>query len=434
MFEYVGCSCQVTRRRFAGQVVGRGGWRPATVGVWDALTNPEAPRSDWSINQMLAIELAAYLDRVRPRCILEAGSGFSTAILAAYAAHHDAEVVTLEHDPKYFRTTRRALHRLGVDRRVDLRLAPLCQHWFGGRGPYWWYGVPLDGEFDFVLIDGPPKVLGRRWAFFALQGHLRPGWRVWVDDGFRWHERHCVGLWEEEFSGAFLKSRRDIDGKGVFVLSDAKGAHGHAAPGRLGIGILGTGDPNWWRQIERNLGGWLLESSYVVVVDRGERPGRVLPRAATGFVDEPLPADGPLRQRMFKMFGSLATQRDVRCVLYLDDQWSPSTLDTGWLSRGLDVLKDQPEVEQVSLRHLVDVGLADKGEQRPFTMSFTGEPSLLRADRLGTALQTEWSKRRPRSPSLRSRTEPEPAPLWTVQLSPGVFRRSYRADRPAEVH
>lgn len=396
--------------------MGRGRQKPAAVGVWDVLVDPKAPRSDWSINEMLAIELAAYLERARPRRILEVGSGYSTAILAAYAAHYDADVVTLEHDKTYFRTTRRALLALGVDRRLDLQFAPLRLHSFGDHGPYWWYDIQLDGDFDFVFIDGPPKVLGRRGAFFALQGHLRPGWRVWVDDGSRRHERQCVRLWEEEFTGFFHESRRDIDGKGVFDLCDANGAHDQAdsrfAPVQPGIGVLGNGDPSWWWQAERSFDSQLLNSSYVVVVDRGESD-RPLPKRAHRFVNAHLLANGRLPARTLGMFRSLAAQPDVQYVLYLDDQWSPSTLDTSWLRRGLDILQDQPDVEQVSLRHLVDLGVAVNAGQRPFPGSFTHEPCLLRADRLGTALQS--------------------APLWTVQLSPGVFRRRESADRLPEV-
>jgi Methyltransferase domain len=429
MLECVGCSCLAAGGPNPGEVLARGGWRPVAVGVWDVLLDPRAPRSDWSINQTLAIELAAYLDRVRPPRILEVGSGYSTAILAAYAAHHDAEVVTLEHDPTYFQATRRALRRLGVDRRLDLRLAPLRQQWFGDRGPYWWYGVRLDGEFDFVFIDGPPKVLGRRGAFFALQGHLRPGWRVWVDDGSRRHERQCVKLWEKEFSGSFLETRWDIDGKGVFDLSDAAGTSDQAtdaATGRLAIGVLGQGDDNWWAQAKRALGGRVLESCQVVAVDRKELPGR-LPKAAARFVDDRLPAAGPLPERRLRLLRSLVASPDVRYVLYLDDRWSPSTLDTSWLRRALDVLEHQPDVQQVSLGHLVDLGVDARLRQRPFSGSFPREPSLLGADRLRAALQADGRTRRSRAAASR-----QLAPLWTVQLTPGVFRRGDVADGPTE--
>jgi Methyltransferase domain len=413
--------------------VARGGRRPVAVGVWDVLVDPRAPRSDWSINQMLAIELAAYLDRARPRRILEVGSGYSTAILAAYAAHYDADVVTLEHDETYFRRTRRALRLLGVDRPLDLRLAPLCQHWFGSRGPYRWYDVALDGEFDFVFIDGPPKVLGRRGVFFALQDHLRPGWQVWVDDGDRKHERVSVELWEKSFSGNLLESYWDIGGKGVFVLRDALGDHDQMGdsdrPDRLGIAVLGGGDPDWWEQAARSFGERVLRRSHVVVSIE-EPPGQALPDAAASFVNAQVPADRGQQERMLAMFRSLAAQPGVRYVLHLDDRWSLSTLDTTWLRRALGILDDQPDVEQVALRHLIDVGVEDGGGQRPFPGSFTREPSLLRADRLGTALQADRVIR-PRS-LWRVGTRLGPAPLWTVQLVPGAFRLSDAANRSAE--
>jgi Methyltransferase domain len=396
--------------------------------------DPRAPRSDWSITQTLAIELAAYLDRVRPPRILEVGSGYSTAILAAYAEHHGAEVVTLEHDATYFRDTRRALRQLGVDRRLDLRLAPLRRQWFGARGPYWWYGVELEGEFDFVFIDGPPKVLGRRGAFFALQGHLRPGWQVWVDDGFRRHERQCVRLWEEAFAGAFLESCWDIDHKGVFVLRDANEVHDEPGIGattdRLGIGVLGNGDPSWWRRAERYFGHRFLDSCYVVVMDRGEPPGRPLSAAAARFVDARPAGQGLLAERILTMFRLLAAQPGIRYVLYLDDRWWPSTLDTSWLRRGLGILEHQPDVERVALRHLADVSTTGAGEQRPVPEPFPREPSLLRADRLGTALQAGWAADRARCPG-RSPAGLDPAPLWTVQLSPGVFRQNGGTGPPA---
>jgi predicted O-methyltransferase YrrM len=431
MVDCVGCSARYFDESSREEVMSRGKQWQTPVGVWAVLTHPEAPHTEWSINQMLAIELAAYLDRVRPRRILEAGSGYSTAILAAYAAQSGAEVVTLEHDRTYYRKTMRGLHQLGLGRHVDLRLAPLRPHWFGDRGPYQWYDSTVEGDFDFVFIDGPPKVLGRRAAFFALQRHLRPGWQVWIDDGSRQHEHHSVKVWEEEFSGAFLKSRRrDIGGKGVFVLRDTNGVHDHAGngttPRRLGIGILGSGDRGWWDHMERDLGAQLLTSSHVVVVDRGE-PGRSLPRTAARFVDELLPAKGRLPRRRLKMFDLLARQPGVRHVLYLDDRWSQSTLDGGWLARALQILEGQPDVEQVSLRHLVEVGVAGNAGQQPLTASFGGEPCLLRADRLGVALQSELARSRPRTSSSRTGAELEPAPLWTIQLAPGAFRRNDRA-------
>lgn len=398
--------------------------------------DPSREAADDLVNQPDARhQLAAYLDRVRPRRILEAGSGYSTAILAAYAAQSGGEVVTLEHDRTYYRKDHAGTSSAGLGPARGPQAGTPPPPLVRGPRAVPVVRLPARRDFDFVFIDGPPKDFGRRAAFFALQRHLRPGWQVWIDDGSRQHEHHSVKVWEEELSEVFLRSRRrDVGGKGVFVLRDTNGVHDHAGngatPRRLGIGILGSGDRRWRENTERDLGSQLLTSNHVVVVDRGE-PGRSLPRTAARFVDELLPADGRLPPRL-TMFGSLARQPGVRHVLYLDDRWSQSTLDAGWLARALQILEGQPDVEQVSLRHLIDIGGTGNAGQQPFTASFTGEPSLLRADRLGMALQSEWARCRSGASSSRPGAGLEPAPLWTVQLTPSAFRRNDLASPQAD--
>jgi hypothetical protein len=381
---------------------------PAGTGISQLLRDPSVPRSEWSISKILAIELAAYLERVRPRRILEVGSGFSTAILAAYALEHGAEVVTLEHKSKYHALTANGLANLGLEGPVDLRLAELRPLQFGRHELYQWYDVSLDGEFDFVFVDGPPKVMGRRGVYFAVRDHLRPRWRMWLDDGLRNHERKCIRQWEEYFPGEFVRTRMDIDGKGVFILRDAKDERDRgkdrAISGHLGIGIMGNGGSGWWRRAKRNLGDELLDSSYVVVMARDTTPAGGLP----DFVDQHLPADG---QGIRPMFEILARQSGVRYVLYLDDQWSPATLDESWLGRALDILEGNPEVDQVSLQHGIDV--IGRATGQIFPQPFALEPSLLRVDRLELALQSGGRKPAP--------------PLRTEQLFPGVFRRASQA-------
>jgi hypothetical protein len=390
--------------------------------VWELLEDDRTPRSDWSISRILAIELAAYLERVRPKRILEVGSGFSTAVLAAYAVGHDAEVVTLEHQREFHKHTRRGLAKLGLDGPVDLKLADLRPQRFGGHRWYQWYEVSLEKEFDFVFVDGPPKEMGRRGVFYAIREHLTPGWQIWLDDGLRRHEHQCIKLWEQEFPGEFFWDRIDIDGKGIFRLCDAtdeaeRGAE-QAHAGRLAIGVVVNGDPNWWRRAKRTVGDRLLDSSYVVVTTRGgPLPSR--PK----FVNRPVPADGrPLEQRVQAMLKELADQPGVRYVLYLDDQWSPRTLDARWLSRALDVLETRADIEQVCLEHRADAGGEANGQglARPFT----GVPSLLRADRLKEAFSSADAKSRRRRRTGRSGSEVgSPPELLTVELSPGVFCR-----------
>lgn len=111
---------------------------PVSAGISELLADPRAPHSEWSISETLAIELAGYLERVRPKRILEIGSGFSTVVLAKYAARHGAKVVSLEHEQRYHKRTTEGLAELALDGPVDLKLARLRPRQFGNHEPYQW--------------------------------------------------------------------------------------------------------------------------------------------------------------------------------------------------------------------------------------------------------------------------------------------------------
>jgi hypothetical protein len=386
----------------------------------DLLSDTSMPRTDWSIGDMLAIELIGHLERKAPRRILEVGSGFSTAILAAYAAAHGAEVVTLEHEPEYHRLTSSGLTDLGLDGFVDLRLARLTEQHFGGNGPYRWYEASLQGDFDFVFVDGPPKAMGRQGVFFAVEGHLRPGWLMLLDDGLRRHEQRCLKLWEQHFPDRFACARLDFGAgnKGAFILTDAthqrRRPKAKALSRHFGASIL-SDDPDWWHRARSNVGEALMRSVHVVVGARNEEPVAPLPK----YVDGRLSAEGPTSRRSLrKMLEELAARPEVRYVLYLDDRWSPCTLDDTWLSRALDILQERPEVEQVSLLHQIEV--TQSGGRRPFAFA----PCLLSAERTRKMLPSRGAEVRQRLLAASSEAEPATLPLRTVGLWPGVFRRT----------
>jgi glycosyltransferase involved in cell wall biosynthesis len=183
----------------------------------------------WTISPRLAAALAERLDERAPKRVLELGSGLSTLVLAEYAARSGANVVSLEHDPHYHARTVRLLTSLDLRAYVDLRLAPLAPIACANGRRFPWYGVELDGAFDFVFVDGPPLRYGRQAALFAIHDHLEPTWELWLKDGHRPHEQECVGLWRSrvEFDGALY----DLDPRGVWILR-SPGSHG-------------AGDPPW---------------------------------------------------------------------------------------------------------------------------------------------------------------------------------------------
>lgn len=128
------------------------------IDMWQVLQDPRTPRTTWSISDALAVELTRYLELRKPERILEIGSGLSTVVLGAYAVRHGASVVTLEHAWKFYQRTRQALAQFGMDKQVQLRLAPLQSRQFeryGREAP--WYDTWLSGIFDFVFVDGPRR-------------------------------------------------------------------------------------------------------------------------------------------------------------------------------------------------------------------------------------------------------------------------------------
>jgi predicted O-methyltransferase YrrM len=242
-----------------------------TISAWKLLNDPDAPRTTWSISETLALELAEHLERTTPKRILEIGSGFSTAILAAYAARHDGvQVVSLEHSKRYEERTRRGLRKLKLEHTVDLRLANLREHVFDNGERHLWYDLraaEVDGKFDFVFVDGPPKRQGRWGALFGLADYLATHWEMWVDDGRRQHEKKCIKLWKQHIQ--FSYRLENIDGKGLWILRDSgRPDQGRPEPepwsGGLGIGILAQRRPH--------LAGAGQD------IDRSAPPGRLLCR------------------------------------------------------------------------------------------------------------------------------------------------------------
>lgn len=141
----------------------------------------------WALRQESLDALDQRLTELRPKVIVEAGSGESTAVMAKHG-----HVISLEHLGRYAR----ASQRLALT--ADVRLCPLTVL-ETPAGPFPWYDTQLPDGIDFALIDGPPGHIGRQAALFALWPHLAPGWEVWLDDVDRAHEKDCLSIWAEFF-------------------------------------------------------------------------------------------------------------------------------------------------------------------------------------------------------------------------------------------
>ena len=149
----------------------------------------------WALPPDALTLLADRLRTLRPKQIVEAGSGLSTLTIARHVAEAGGQATSLEHDQFFHQRTVDLLASQGVDLDVDVRWTRLR---YLTEGP--WYDVVLPDGIDFVLADGPPQAEGGRAAVLpALWPHLAESWELWLDDAFRPAEQAAVEGWRRDF-------------------------------------------------------------------------------------------------------------------------------------------------------------------------------------------------------------------------------------------
>lgn len=145
----------------------------------------------WMLGRDTCLLLVDRLRKLRPKVAVEVGSGFSTALMALYCD----ELVSLDHDAAY-------AARLPCVRVCEIRDG--------------WYQTPIPDGVEFVLIDGPPKRIGRQDTFPQLWPHLTDQFEVWLDDYNRKHEQQIVADWSDRFP---IDVRRVDTAKGLAVIT-----------------------------------------------------------------------------------------------------------------------------------------------------------------------------------------------------------------------
>lgn len=158
----------------------------------------------WSLGPRTIDLLGRQIERLRPRLILELGSGISTVCLAFFmsALHADDEprVISIEQSEEMSNRTRERLAqaRLGNIARVVTR--PLAEQTALGRASTCYDLRSLDGivprPVDLVLIDGPSGEPGVRFATLPLVArHMADGATFLLDDALRDAELEIAATW-----------------------------------------------------------------------------------------------------------------------------------------------------------------------------------------------------------------------------------------------
>ena len=97
------------------------------------------------------------LDRLRPRRIVELGSGASTAVFSAWVQRTpDASLLSVDHSEDWADLTRDALRRAGFlpHPRIDVRVVPMRETASGSS-----YAMTLEDGIDLLYVDGPPVLM-----------------------------------------------------------------------------------------------------------------------------------------------------------------------------------------------------------------------------------------------------------------------------------
>jgi predicted O-methyltransferase YrrM len=178
--------------------------------IWPRVT----PESDWAIPAQGIIWLWELCRRLRPRRILEVGSGISTLVFSAFHEQYREElrgggsVVSLEHDPKWLGTTKSLLDDAGHKSRVEFlelnldSAAASPREWAFPKGVLDKVAeLASDEGFDLCLIDGPPAhQFGRTPTLPALLPYVRRGGVFVLDDACRTHELSLCRSWQSRYA------------------------------------------------------------------------------------------------------------------------------------------------------------------------------------------------------------------------------------------
>jgi len=177
-----------------------------------------APSADgWTLAPDALRFVTQMVREVRPRHVLEMGSGLSTRLLAREAVG-GCVISSVDHDPQYNWETGG-----GQAGNVAFHLAPLVVREFGGKlcGAYLIRPDRMASKepVDLVVIDGPPVNLGgREGTLYQVMDYARAGTVVLLDDSKRPEERAAIRAWQDNLGDAIAVEQLAGFAKGMAAI------------------------------------------------------------------------------------------------------------------------------------------------------------------------------------------------------------------------
>lgn len=158
----------------------------------------------WTLDAAGILALLDVVEQRRPGLVVELGSGASSVWLG-YALERlgSGRLVSVEHDTHRAEATRQHVCSHGIDRVVEVRVAPLVEAGLPDHEALWYDASAFDdlSNIDLLIVDGPPNDTGRYSRYPALPklvSVLSVNGAVALHDDARLDEREILERWRAE--------------------------------------------------------------------------------------------------------------------------------------------------------------------------------------------------------------------------------------------
>lgn len=185
---------------------------------------PLPAMNGWAATPELAVTVLKEIIRNKPNIIVELGSGVTTLISAYGLEKYNPEgkVISFDHDADFAGISKREIELHGLEKVVDLHIAPLKNVNVNGSTHTWYDSTFLKFEqkIDLLVVDGPPvktEKYARYPALPLLNQYLSENCVIIIHDTKRSQESTIVKKWLHEFP-SFRESKLRTD-KGISILS-----------------------------------------------------------------------------------------------------------------------------------------------------------------------------------------------------------------------
>ncbi|MGK7893773.1 MAG: tetratricopeptide repeat protein [Xenococcus sp. (in: cyanobacteria)] len=170
-----------------------------------SLNHPLPPLRQWPLSPDIAVIIYSLILELKPRSVLELGSG-SSSLIIGYALDRigEGKVTSLEHDQKYSQLSQDLVIKHKLEGYCSVKYAPLVDTTLENQ-TYKYYcldSIEDNSKFDMLVIDSPPGATNPQARFPAiplLYDRLSPGAIVILCDADRPGEKSIVKRWLQDY-------------------------------------------------------------------------------------------------------------------------------------------------------------------------------------------------------------------------------------------